>query len=82
MPKIEANTAQSFKIDNVPYQKGAYELVVNGDLIGINRVGSPNIATATLFSPVIFSDYTDNLDAPIASAAAFLTYVEPFLFKP
>lgn len=80
MPKIEAGTTQSFDIDGVPFQRGAYEIVVEGTSIGINRIGAQQVGTAVLEDPVIFSAWTDDLDAPLASVAAWITYVEPFFF--
>lgn len=80
MPKIEAGTTQSFDIDGVPFQRGAYEIVVDGTSIGINRIGAQQIGTAVVESPVIFSDWDDNTDTPLASVAAWITYVEPFFF--
>ena len=83
MPKIEAGATtptQSFDIDGVPFQRGAYEIVVDGDKIGINRIGAQRIGTAVLEDPVIFSDWTDNTDTPLGSVAAWITYVEPFFF--
>lgn len=73
--------AQSFLIDSIPFQRGAYEPVIDGTLIGINRINAPRTATAILVDPVIFSDWTDSVDAPFASVAAFVAAVEQFFFK-
>ena len=83
MPKIETNASKpdkSFDIDGVPYQRGGYELIVDGDDIGINRMNARKIDSAILINPVPFGDWTDGSDTPYASKAAFISDVETFIY--
>ena len=83
MPKIEANTDRSFLIDDVPYQKGVYELIprpldrtATEGTIKITRNGADETAVAE----GVLSDWTDNTDSNFATIGDFLDYVEPFFF--
>ena len=72
--------AQSFLIDGIPFQRGAYEMVVDGDTIGIARNGAARIPNDFIENNVIFSDWTDSADAAFGSVAAFVTAVEQFFY--
>lgn len=39
MPNIQAVNAQVFSVDGVPKQRGRYEVVVDGELVGIRLIG-------------------------------------------
>lgn len=72
---------QSFLIDGVPFQRGDYEMVIDGTTIGINRTNAPSIASAILIDPVGFADWTDSADVAFGSVAAFVAAVEQFFYR-
>lgn len=84
MPKIETGgtNAAFFLIDDVPYQKGQYEFLLNADgtraaIRQIPAAGSPG---TFLVDYLPASSYTDNTDTPLASISALLTYARDFFF--
>ncbi len=72
---------QSFLIDGISFQRGGYEMVVDGTTIGIARNGAPRIPNDFIENNVIFSDWTDSTDTPFGSVAAFVTAVEQFFYR-
>lgn len=73
--------AKSFLIDGISFQRGGYEVVKDGDTIGISRAGAQRISNDFIENPVIFSDWTDSTDTPFGSVAAFITAVEQFFYR-
>ena len=79
---IENGSApQSFLIDGISFQRGAYEIVVDGDKIGIARNGAARIPNDFVEDDVIFSGWTDSADVAFGSVAAFVTAVEQFIYS-
>ena len=84
MPKIETGGANApyFLIDDVPYQKGEYEFVVNADQsrVGIRQLDASGAPGVFLVNFLPASSYTDNTNTPLASVSALLTYARDFFF--
>lgn len=69
--KIESLSDAAFAINGHPYQKGSARITGGGNLVGIAEIGS-NVDYSAI-QP--YTEYTDNLDAPFASAALLRTYL-------
>ena len=84
MPKIETGGANApfFLIDDVPFQKGEYEFVVNDDnsRVGIRQISASGSPGTFLVDLLPASEYTDNTDTPLASVGALLSYARDFFF--
>ena len=83
MPKIEQGGDGFFKVDGVPYQRGAYEPVVNKDLsrIGFRRIGTSGLEHDYLIELLPPSEWTDQADSPFTSVQDILTALESFFFR-
>ena len=75
---IKAGTDKSFLINDVPYQKGAYEIVVesNNGFISILRAGAGTIITKTALENV-----RGGSGQSFATFEDFVNYIEPFFFR-
>lgn len=77
MPKIESNTANSFLIDGVCYEKNSLFIVpVSNDVIIMKlKYTGQDVIKASL------SSWTDNTDSGFATLSDFVTYIEPFIYS-
>ena len=75
---IKAGTDKSFLINDVPYQRGAYEVVVesNNGFISIVRAGAGTIITKTSLENV-----RGGSGQSFATFEDFVNYIEPFFFR-
>jgi len=75
---IKAGTDKSFLINDVPYQRGAYEVVVesNNGFISIVRAGAGTIITKTALSNI-----RGGSGQSFATFENFVNYIEPFFFR-
>jgi len=72
--KIESGNTEYFLIDNVPYQRGNYEIKANSTRFGLRR---PN-GEFLLIEP--YTEFTDNADGSFANVQAVVDYVKTFIF--
>lgn len=76
MPRLNEvlTTEGYFEIDNLPHQKGAYDLDLDAtaETIGIIKLNR-NRGNAFLFRPQGFAQWTNQAGTPYASFAAALT---------
>ena len=82
MPKIGANTDRTFLIDDLPKQKGFYEILTSGDatdpfvkLIFANSRGKSEVLVGDLLS-----NWTKQEGTGFNNLTDFYNYIEPFFF--
>ena len=83
MPKIGANTDRTFLIDDLPKQKGFYEILTSGDatdpfvkLIFANSRGKSEVLVGDLLS-----NWTKQEGTGFNNLTDFYNYIEPFFFR-
>ena len=79
MFQIEGFTGY-FTINGVPYQRGQYRYLVNGDRVNIYEIGTANKISIVGEIGVLFSQYRDNLNAPFAYVQALIDYLDNNIF--
>jgi hypothetical protein len=70
------NSSSTFRINGKPYQKGAYEIIMTGNMVGISRLSDYII----LVTPQHYNQWTDDSDTPYASLADLQTDLEELFF--
>jgi hypothetical protein len=81
MPKIEeGKTAGTFLMDNLPYQKGEFEIKINGEIISIVRNSDGDIDSNNLANKSVLADWTDADGNGFITLGAFIDYAECVLF--
>ena len=77
MVKIESSTALgAFKLNGVPCQRGAFQIVVEGHRVGLRHTQRTDFYIA----PIPFGEWTDSADIPFASVSALVTAMEDLFF--
>lgn len=81
--KIEQGNSGFFKINGVPYQRGAYEPVVDKTFtkLGLRRIGTQGVAHDYLVEPLPANEWIDANDNPYANIQNLLTDLETFFFQ-
>lgn len=79
MPKIEPGDDNFFLIDDIPYQRGVYQLDPNANFteVGIKVLGRKEHIGSQ--QPV--NNWTDNNDIPIPDFPSFCAYIKTFFFR-
>lgn len=70
------NSSSTFRLNGKPYQKGAYELVINGNYVGVSRLSD----YLTIIAPQNYTQWTDAGGIPYASLAALQADLEEIFF--
>jgi len=72
--KLEAGNTETFLVDNIPRQRGDYEIFANITRFGLRR------ASGDFLLIDHFSTFSDNDDNGFASVQAVVDYVKVFIF--
>jgi len=72
--KIEAGNTEYFLIDNIPYQRGNYEIKANAIRFGLRRPNGEFLLIAE------YTEFTDNTSSDFANVQALVDYVKTFIF--
>lgn len=74
---IQITTGQTiFRINGKPYQKGAYEVIITGNQVGISRQQTYD----PIVHPAIYTDWRDNSGSPFATMDDLVNYIASVFF--
>lgn len=76
MPVIQPLNANVFTINGVPKQRGAYEVVVSGNEVGIRMVGRDGYVKGCELQPI--ANYNSGT---LPTVAALLTFLQSTIFQ-
>ena len=80
MPKLEeGKTAGTFLLNGLPYQKGKFEIKVNGVYISIVRNSDGEIDANNLANKSVLEDWTDGNNRGFVSITAFCIYANALI---
>lgn len=82
MVKIEQGGISYFKVNGVPYQRGGYEIKVNGDRLSIVRISDGIISDDNIVYLTPLSEWVDENDNPFATLGDFFIYIQEFFYTP
>jgi len=82
MPKLEeGKTTGTFLLNGLPYQKGKFEIKINGVFISIVRNSDGEIDDRNLANKSVLADWTDDKNNTFATLQLFLDYAERVIYN-